>query len=377
MIDAHVHFTPPQLKQELVEYGEPYLEMLLLGEGSIQDWVSAETMIHAMDQAGIDQVVLVGEYYQQHENCVRRNDQVLDVINRFPERISAFAIVQPNAGQAAISELARCLDAGMIGLGELNPYAQHFDLTGTHMLRLADFCASRGTPINFHVGEPVGRYYTGKSCTPLHQYYQLACQFPALKLIFAHWGGGLLFYELMPRVRKQLSHVCYDTAASPLLYPTKRIFEAAMSCVSAEKIIYGSDYPLRLYSGKQDSADFRPFIDAIKQINLDASDAAGIFGGNFKNLLVKAIEPQQQSSADFSAESTESADSALVKTMSLAQIVQIWPETEAIFGRSKLALPQERGPFWEPITQAMAAQGLSTRQQNDLIDLIVAQILQP
>ena len=46
----------------------------------------------------------------------------------------------------------------------------------------------------------------------------MAEQHPSLKLILAHWGGGLPFFENNQRLKKRLSNVYYDTSASPLLY---------------------------------------------------------------------------------------------------------------------------------------------------------------
>lgn len=334
--------------------------MLLLGDGSIQDWVSAEKMLADMDAAGIERVVLVGEYFQQHANCVRRNSHVLDLINRYPQRISGYAIIQPKAGQAAIDELKRCIDGGMTGVGELNPYAQGFGLLDADMRRIASFCVEHNLPINLHAGEPVGRYYTGKSTTPLHDYYELAVQFPALKLIFAHWGGGLLFYEMMPRTRKQLQNVWYDTAASPLLYPTKRIFQTALSCVDPSKILYGSDYPLRVYPSRMESADFQPFINAIRKQQLGDDVEAQIFAGNYLAMEGKRVNGEQLSM------NSKEVDVQVVGAMSLRRMVETWPETREVFGRFNIPINQ-LAPHWEPIAQAVAAQGLTQSQQTALL----------
>ena len=66
---------------------EPYWG-LLLGPKSIQGWASAEQMMADMERVALDRVVLVGEYFQQHASCVVRNDQTLDLIRRWPDRIT-------------------------------------------------------------------------------------------------------------------------------------------------------------------------------------------------------------------------------------------------------------------------------------------------
>ncbi len=210
LIDAHVHYMPPSLAADLDAFiqAEPFWGLMLApdaGGKSLQGWAKAERMIADMDVAGIDRVVLMGEYRRSHEGCVARNDQALEIIRRWPDRVSAFAVIQPKAGQAALDELARCLDGGMAGVGELGPYGQGYRLDDPNFLRLAEACILRGIPLNLHTNEEVGHYYPGKATTPLRDYYQLASRYPELKLILAHWGGGLFFYELMPETRRTLA----------------------------------------------------------------------------------------------------------------------------------------------------------------------------
>jgi len=69
-------------------------------------------------------------------------------------------------------------------------------------------------------------------------------RFPANHIVLAHWGGGLFFFNLLKKeVKEQLRNVYFDTAASPFLY-NPEIYRIAMQLVGAEKILFGSDYPL-------------------------------------------------------------------------------------------------------------------------------------
>lgn len=356
IIDAHVHYTPPELRDQLPQMGEPYWELLLNSPQSIQGWVSAEKMLADMDDAGVDKVILVGEYFQQHANCVARNNVVLDLVNRYPDRIAAFAIVNPAIGKAAVDEVERCLDAGMIGVGELNFYAQNFTPETPTFRDICQLCDERDVPINLHGSEPVGGYYLGKSTTPLHNYFQLAADFPSLKLIYAHWGGGLLFYELMPRTRKTLANVYYDTAASPLLYPTSRIFPTALTYIDPHKIIYGSDYPLKIYPRKMEQPDFTTFLTTIRKYVADESLQAQILGGNITQLLAQKLPKSVDMTLPVGAE--------IVGMMAVRSVVNVWPETEGIFGRYHIPT---HTTAWEPINQAAAAQGLSSTQLGELL----------
>ena len=378
-IDAHVHFTPPSIADDLEGFAEqePYWGLLVTPDSvkpGGQGWATPERMIADMDEAGIDKVVLMGEYRLRHESCVARNDQTLDIIRRWPDRVIGFGVVQPKAGQKALDEIERCLDSGMLGIGELGPYGAGYTLADPDFLSVVELCIDRGAPMNLHVSEEIGHYYVGKSTTPLLHYYELAYRYPELKLILAHWGGGMLFYEMMPEVRRVLSNVWYDTAASPLLYPTRTIFEVALQCVDHRKILYGSDYPLLICRGKQREPDFGPFLAEIDELNLDPQVSADIMGDNAARLLGLEVEhlgkeearPGGRSKVITEISEPESAE--IVPFMAVSAVARVWPQTRQVFERHNIPWEDSPVPFWEPIVQAAAARGLGPQDRERLLE---------
>lgn len=369
-VDAHVHFTPPSLMARLAELAdqEPYWHLLLNPPNgrSIQGWVTSEQMLHDMDAAGVERVVLVGEYFRQHANCVHRNNQAIELARRWPERVLAMATIQPNAGQAALDELERCLENGLIGVGELNPYAQGFRLDGAAFTAVCQTCIQHNIPINLHVSEEVGGYYLGKSTTPLRHYYELACRFPDLKLILAHWGGGLFLYELMPKVRRQLRNVWYDTAATPLLYPVDKIFRTALTCIDHRKLLYGSDYPLLIYPRKMTEADLRPLLHAVQALNLEPQVEKDILGNNAARmfgLLDDGIDHRDEIKPTVPKVQNDEIGAMTAVSALVAQ----HPQTAPLFAELGIPTVDQSVPTWEPIIQAAAAQGLTQAQLTQLL----------
>lgn len=368
-IDAHVHYMPPSLAKNLTEFAarEPYWG-LLTRPPSIQGFASAERMIDDMDQAGLHKVILVGEYFQQPAACVTRNNQALEIMRRWPNRVMALATLQPKAGPAAVAELKRCVEAGMVGVGELNPYAQGFALTDPDFLAIVEACLEYDVPLNLHVSEEIGPYYVGKSTTPVRHYYQLARRYPALKLILAHWGGGLFFYEMMPRVQSELKNVWYDTAATPLLYTVDKIFRVAMDAVDHRKILYGSDYPLRIYPRTQRQPDFRPFMADINRLELPTTIYDDIMGHNAARLfgLIDCPpDPFPQQEAELGQPAFE-AD-PIKANLSVSLVAEIWPETRPVFEKFGILWQDSAVPMWEPIFQAAAARGHNPEKQQRLM----------
>ncbi|MFO7166901.1 MAG: amidohydrolase family protein [Chloroflexota bacterium] len=366
-IDVHIHYTPPSLRARLAELAErePYWGLLLAPETSIQGWADAARMLADMDQAGIGRVIVQGEYFQRHESCVARNDESIALMRAHPGRVSAFACLQPRAGDRALDELARCVDAGFAGVGELNPYAQGFALDDPAFLRLCEACIRYGLPLLLHANEPVGRYYPGKATTPLADYHRLATRYPELRLVLAHWGGGLLFYETIPSVRRDLRNVWYDTAASPLVYATDAIFRAALACVDHRKILYGSDYPLRIVPREQREPDFRPFLRQIDALGLDDEVRADILGRNAERLLAglgpaddrETDEAHRAPAGDGTGHTSQRWRPPIGAATPVAQIAAAYPAARAVLERYDIPWQTSAAPFWEPIGQAAAARG--------------------
>jgi uncharacterized protein len=134
----------------------------------------------------------------------------------------------------------------------------------------------KNTPVLIHTNEPVGHMYPGKAPVRLSQIYDLVKQFPENRIVLAHWGGGIFFYHLMRKeVKAAFANVYYDTAASPFLYDPQ-IYEIAARIVGAEKILFGSDYPL-LQPAR--------YFNALSPLNLTPADRQRICGVNAAGLL--------------------------------------------------------------------------------------------
>jgi predicted TIM-barrel fold metal-dependent hydrolase len=111
------------------------------------------------------------------------------------------------------------------------------------MAPLAALCVEYDRPWLVHASEPVGHRYPGKGLATPDEICALAIAYPELRIAAAHWGGGLPFYELMPKVREQLRNVVYDSAATTYLYDF-RIFRQALDITGPEKVLFASDYPV-------------------------------------------------------------------------------------------------------------------------------------
>lgn len=250
-----------------------------LYSGAVARMVDVDEMLADMDAAGVDQCVVVGWCWQAHEICVEQNSWLMEIARQHPARLLALATVQPNAGADALRELRRCVEGGVVGVGELNADGQGFRLDAPAFLALARAMSEMNVPLLLHTNEPVGHAYPGKGKLALAEIYAFIKANPDLRIVLAHWGGGFLFYELMREVRKIARNVFYDSAASPLLYDIG-IFRAATQIVGSDKILFGSDYPLILYPKRQTAPAMTSFLAQVRELDLPDDDRRKILGEN-------------------------------------------------------------------------------------------------
>lgn len=275
IIDFHTHIFPPEIIADRAKYMPREDWFAHLYGNPTARMASAEDLITEMDRCGVDRAVACGFAWNSFDLCVETNSYVADAAQRWPERIIGFANVPPLHPRAE-AELERCVSLGLKGIGELMPDGQGFDLAGVDSLRpLADIARTHSLPLLIHLSEPVGHSYPGKGWTTPDKGYKFASKFPDLAIVFAHWGGGLPFYELMPDVKKALSNVFYDCAATLYLYDTS-IFRVARELLGPEKILFGSDFPL---------ISPERYTQKIKEAGLSNGDLDAIMGGNALALL--------------------------------------------------------------------------------------------
>jgi predicted TIM-barrel fold metal-dependent hydrolase len=247
IVDAHTHVFSDAVLQRRAEFAERDRWFAHLNPLGSRRLASPARLVATMDGAGVDVACALSFGWADQGLCVEQNDCVLEAAQRFPRRVVPFCTVQPCAGAAALSELERVARLGARGVGELFPDGQGFALDdAATMGPLLEACAALGLVVVVHASEPVGREYPGKGRTTpdkLMALAKLAHQAaPEVRLVFAHLGGGLPFYELIPEVRAEVGNVYYDTAAAGYVYEPAVLEHVAR--LAPGRLLYASDYPV-------------------------------------------------------------------------------------------------------------------------------------
>jgi predicted TIM-barrel fold metal-dependent hydrolase len=276
IIDCHTHVFPDEVRRNRGKYARSNPAFREIYGDEKAQMAGVEELVGSMDEGGIDKSVVCGFPWMDSALCAAGNDYISEAMRRFPDRIIGFGCIQPNDGDEAVAEVKRCISLGMKGIGEVASYPPAPPLYDIDVLRpICEILEEADLPLMLHTNETVGHSYPGKCTLTLKSIYNLICAFPGVQILLAHWGGGFIFYELMPEVAKAAEKIWYDTAATPFLYGRK-IYSVAVTIVGADKILFGSDYPL-VHPSR--------YIQEMEETGLEEEVRRTILGRNLKDLL--------------------------------------------------------------------------------------------
>lgn len=276
VIDFHTHIFPSEIckTREKYFYLEPAFELLY--RSSKAKLIDEENIINVMDDDRVTRSVIFGFPWKNPDLFKKHNDYIIEAVNRYPERLIGFCCFDPMSKEA-VAEILRCFGVGISGVGELAFYGSNINEGNLKKLApIMKICQELDLPILIHTNEPIGHAYPGKTPITLIQIYQLVKKFSKNKIILAHWGGGLFFFQLLKKeVKKMFENIYFDTAASPFLYDPK-VYEIAIQIIGEKKILFGSDFPL-----------IRParYIKELENTNLTQKQIRNICGLNAARLL--------------------------------------------------------------------------------------------
>lgn len=242
-IDAHTHLFPPEFIARREQFRAEDLWFGQAFASPTAKMIGEESLLASMEAAGYAMSVVLGWPWRDQGLCREHNAYLADVARRYPTAIAWLGIVNPFLPDAS-SEIRFCIDHGAVGFGELNADGQGFDWAEPAGIAVAfDAFAEVDLPVLIHTSEPVGHAYPGKGAATPDRLLRSLTVFEDVRMIMAHWGGGLPFYELMPEVRMLTRNVMYDSAASTYLYDFS-IFPILEKIVGPERLLFGTDYPV-------------------------------------------------------------------------------------------------------------------------------------
>ncbi len=244
VIDVHVHLTPPRIAGDRARYLAGEGAWAALYENPASRMVSTAELLAMMDEEGVDKALVMGFPWSDESTAQLHNEWLLAEAHKHPDRLiplAAFDLLAPWAVRHAEAMLA----AGMSGLGELALYDRGFGPAELDILEsLGGLCRLKSRVFLMHVNEPMAHNIPGKAPLEIGHIFELARRCPQVKLILAHFGGGLPFMAALKKeVKEALVDVRFDTAAMPYLFDPQAL-PMALKVLGPDHFLFGTDYPL-------------------------------------------------------------------------------------------------------------------------------------
>jgi predicted TIM-barrel fold metal-dependent hydrolase len=234
----------------------------------------ADAMVRAMDRAGVERIC-ISSFLGIGPDSNVGNQLVAEALKKHPKRFVGYAVVNPNRPEGLEEELDRCLGTPGIRAIKLHSALHQYPLDGPAYRRVFDYAARRSLPILGHewTPSPSAPLTIARSSGPGFL-EKLSSDYPTIRFIIAHagfWDGRTEF--AYARVLSSRENVFVDLAYSNIFYDA---LERMVAMVGADKIVFGSDFPLHELTYQ---------LGRVFFAKLSAEDKRLILGGNMLRIL--------------------------------------------------------------------------------------------
>lgn len=324
IIDWEHHYLPEELwlkkggkKGETAifyEHGKP--------RGNLHpELCDAEEHLRVMDGVGIDMAVLSMAVSNDDTQIALEEARVWDngvseLMKKYPKRFVGLAPVPPLGGKKAFEELERAV--GSLGLKgvvirsqanglsmdskELYPFYEKVSLLGVPI-----FIHPSGVQMGFSILDEsydlyrsIGRELDLIVATTRIILSGVLDDFPDLKLVISHKGGGIA-------AQKERIEYQFGSSDAPGTRPRetrnrqpfdvhfKKIYfnmaghhggmnsvRCALTSISPSRLVFGTDYPQEF---SEDPTKIKTYIENIKKLDMDDESKELMLGGNARKLL--------------------------------------------------------------------------------------------
>jgi predicted TIM-barrel fold metal-dependent hydrolase len=319
IIDFEHHYLPEELwlgKGGVKGESTIFYERGLPRGNLQQELFDIDEHLRVMDAVGIDLAVLsiavsADDPTEALRECRIWNDRVAELVERHPTRFAGFAPVPPLGGRAAFEELERAVrQLGLKGV-VIRSQASGLSLDAKEFypfyekacdLDVPVFVHPSGVPDGFDIlnapydlHRQIGRELDLMVATTRLILSGVLEDFPDLKLVISHKGGGIaslrerILYRFAepgaPGTRMRRS---FDEYLGKLYFNLAGHWGGmasvvcALTTISPSRLVFATDYPQNFF---RDPMEIKTYIDNIKALSLPELDKQALLGGNGRKLL--------------------------------------------------------------------------------------------
>ncbi|MDR0585742.1 MAG: amidohydrolase family protein [Treponema sp.] len=237
VVDFHSHIYPEKIAAKAVVSTEAFYTIPARGRGTPEDLAAAGR------KGGIDrfvvfsaaavpaQVVTINSYIAS-VCAVRENTGRAGADKAGGPAFTGFGTLHPDMENPG-GEIERIVGLGLRGI-KFHPDMQKFNIDDERMMKI--YALLEGNlPVIFHTGDYRYTYSHPARLAPVLD------AFPRLTVIAAHFGGWSLFDLALEYFRERR---CYFDISSSIPYLGRRRAEELIRIYGAERMLFGSDYPI-------------------------------------------------------------------------------------------------------------------------------------
>lgn len=225
LIDFHTHIYPEAIADKATQAVRDFYEM---DQGGVHG--TAEFLLNRGKQGGIEEFVVLPVALNPKQ--VRKiNQNIIDEVARHPE-FHGFGTVHA-AMDNMEEELEFIEKSGLKGI-KIHPDTQLFNIDDERLYPMYSYIQGR-MPIIMHTGDPRYDYSHPKRLLKVWE------QFPKLEVIGAHfggWGVQSMAWELLK------DKDCWVDLSSSRQFMSEEDFYRFIDLYGADRVLYGSDFPL-------------------------------------------------------------------------------------------------------------------------------------
>lgn len=199
--------------------------------------MSMPRLLAEMDAAGVTLGVVVGRYSALYGSVT--NEDVLDIVARYPGRFAGIASIDPTDRRRAIAQIERATKAGLKGVNiEPGSYEQPMYADDRRLYPIYAHCEDAGLPVLVMAGGSAG---PDLSYTHPQHIDRVAADFPDLKIAITHGAWPWTSEILHVAFRRANVYLSPDQYLANL--PGSADYVKAADGFLADRFLYASSYP--------------------------------------------------------------------------------------------------------------------------------------
>lgn len=231
--------------------------------------IPVEATLHAMDEAGVERAMLCA--WSSPQGMLITNDEVAELVGAHPDRFTGVASVDLRYPAAAVRELRRAAEMGMVAL-RIVPWLWNLPPDDRRYYPLYTACCELGIPFCTQIG------HTGPLCPsepgrPIPYLDNVLLEFPELVVVGGHVGYPWIDEVISLATKYPNFHI--DTSA----YAVHRLPSTLVEYMRGRgrtRVLFGTNWPMISPSKCLEHLDDLELDDEARQLFL-GGNAARVF----------------------------------------------------------------------------------------------------